>query len=223
MLLRLAILVLLGPSIGPVQDAPVPVPVEDEPFHKTVFKNDYVQAFRVHIEPGQSSLMHIHVHDDGAIMLGDATITSQSPGQPEGPPGPVVLGAASARQNEPTPTVHRIHNVGKTPFDVIDVQVLGRPPGPAAGAVTEPAGENPKMRVYRYEIAPGASTPQHAHTRPYLLIAATDADLRMTAPDGRTMDHEIEAGDMHWVDTPVTHAFTNRGRKTAILVEFEIK
>ena len=164
MLFRLALVLSLAASICPAQSAPVPV--EDEPFHKTAFENEYVQAFRVHIEPGQSSLMHVHAHDDGAVMLADATIVSQNEGRPESAPGPVTLGAASARQNEPTPTVHRIRNVGTTSFDVIDVQVLARPPGPAADAVTTPAGENPKLRVYRYEIAPGASPPRHAHARP---------------------------------------------------------
>lgn len=33
------------------QDAAVPV--EEEPDHRTVFKNDYVQAFRVTLEPGR--------------------------------------------------------------------------------------------------------------------------------------------------------------------------
>ena len=30
------------------------------------------------------------------------------------------------------------------------------------------------MRVYRYELEPGAGTPQHTHVRPYLLVAVTE-------------------------------------------------
>jgi beta-alanine degradation protein BauB len=199
------------------------VPVEDEPNHKTVFKNDYIQAFRVTLEPGKSTLFHIHSRDDVAVRLSTATITSETLGQPVGTPEHEEPGIVSARNNEPKPLTHRVHNIGSTVFDVIDVQILKRPAGPESGAITPHAAENAKMRVYRYELAPGAATPQHSHTRPYLVIAATDIDLRMTAPDGSSMEHPVKAGDMHWVDSAVTHTLMNRGTTKAVLVEIELK
>ncbi len=214
----LTVLLLAAPAAQPA-----PVPVEQEPFHKTAFKNDYVQAFRVNLDPGQSTLMHIHAHDDAAVRLSVATYTQEKPGSPVGPKEEMVPGLVTARTNEPTALIHRVNNVGKTPFDVIDVQVLKRPDGPETALLSMPAAENPKLRAYRYEIAPGASTAQHTHKRPYLLVAATDMNLRMTSPDGRSMEHPIKAGDMHWVDTEVTHSFTNLGKEKGILVEFELK
>jgi quercetin dioxygenase-like cupin family protein len=204
------------------QDA-APVPVEKEPHHKTVFQNDFVQAFRVNIDPGQATLMHIHSHDDGAVRLGTFTSASDVQGQPPGKPEEAHPGGVSARNNEPNALVHRVRNVGTTPFDVIDVQVLGRPPGPATDPIATPAAENPKMRVYRWDLAPGATSAMHTHKRPYLIIAATDTNLKMTSPDGRSMEHPIKAGDMHWVDTEVTHSLANTGTETAVMVEFEIK
>lgn len=228
------LLFLLIATAGPAKDANAParevtpagdaaVPVEQEPYHRSVFKNDYVQAFRVTLQPGETTLMHTHVHDDAAVRLSEATVASDRPGEPLGPPEEVRPGFVSARDNEAKPTTHRVHNIGKTPFDVVDVQVLQRPPGPESDAISEPVAENPKMRAYRYEIAPGASTPQHAHKRPYLLVAATGVDLRMTSPDGRTTDHPVQPGDMHWVEAAVTHAFANLGTSKAILVEIELK
>jgi quercetin dioxygenase-like cupin family protein len=199
------------------------VPVEEEPYHKTVFKNDYVQAFRVTLEPGKTTLMHTHAHADAAVRLSTATVAADSPGEPIGPPEPVTPGFVSARENEPVPTTHRVHNIGKTVFDVIDVQVLKRPPGPAAEAISPPAAENSRMRLYRYELEPNAASARHSHTRPYLLVAVTDVALRMTSPDGASMEHPVKAGDMHWVDTAVTHTLANRGTEKAILVEFELE
>ncbi|MFI5181920.1 MAG: hypothetical protein ACHQPI_11050 [Thermoanaerobaculia bacterium] len=199
------------------------VPVEDEPRHKTIFKNDYVQAFRVTLEPGMATRMHIHAHDDAAVRLSTATVASDSPGQPVGSAEPVPAGSVSARDNEAKPYTHRVHNIGTTMFDVIDVQILRRPPGPAVPAISLPAAENAKMRVYRYQLRPGAATAQHAHARPYLLVAATPIDLRMTSPDGTSMEHAVKAGGMHWVDSTVTHTLMNRGTENAILVEFELK
>lgn len=129
----------------------------------------------------------------------------------------------SARNNEPRALTHRVRNVGTTLFDVLDVQILKRPAGPAAPPSSAPAAENPQMRVYRYELAPGAGSAQHVHSRPYLLVAATDMDLRMTAPDGASMAHPVKAGDLHWVESAVTHTFVNEGKASGVLVEFELK
>lgn len=206
---------------APAQDASVPV--EQEPKHKTVFRNDYVQAFRVSLPPGEATLMHTHAHDDAAVRLSEATVTADGPGQPAGAPQTAQAGFVSARDNERAPLTHRVQNIGKTPFEVVDVQMLRRPEGPQAEPIAPPAAENASMRVYRYEIAPGASGDRHTHRRPYLLVAATDVNLRMTSPDGRSFEHPVKAGDMHWVDTEVTHTLTNAGGETAILVEIELK
>jgi mannose-6-phosphate isomerase-like protein (cupin superfamily) len=45
----------------------------------------------------------------------------------------------------------------------------------------------------------------------------------MTSRDGASMEHPIKTGDMHWVDSAVTHALANRGSDTMILVEIEVK
>jgi len=200
------------------------VPVEKEPSHKTVFQNDYVQAFRVTLEPGKSTLMHVHSHDDAAVRLSQATTTQQTLGQPVSKPEAASPGAVSARTNEPKSLTHQVNNVGTTLFDVIDVQVLKRPPGPATDPIGPVAAENPKMRVYRYELAAGGGeSPQHTHARPYLIVAATPMMLRMTSPDGRSMEHPIQAGDLHWVDSLVTHTLINPGTGAAVIVEMELK
>ena len=215
------LLALAGAAAAAGQEAPVPV--EKEPHHKTVFRNDFVQAFHVTIEPGQATLMHIHAHDDGAVRLRDCTFASDVSGRPPGKPEEAHPGGVSARNNEPTPLIHRVRNVGTTLFEVVDVQVLGRPPGAATDPIAPPAAENAKMRVYRWDLAPGAASPSHTHKRPYLIIAATDASLKMTSPGGRSMEHPIKAGDVHWVDTEVTHSLGNAGTEKAVMVEFELK
>jgi len=199
------------------------VPVEEEPRHETVLKNDFVQAFRVTLQPGESTLMHVHARDDAAVRLSGARVTAARPGEPAGAPEVVVPGQVSARANEPHPLTHRVTNVGTTPFDVIDVQILKRPEGPAAPPISAPAAENPQMRVYRHDLAPGAASAQHTHLRPYLVVAATDMSLRMASPEGGSVAHPVKAGDLHWVEEQVTHSLINQGAERAILVEFELK
>jgi quercetin dioxygenase-like cupin family protein len=214
-------LIAVMTAMSSAQD--VVVPVEQEPNHKTVLKNDYVQVFRVKLEPGKTSLMHRHAHDDAAVRLSNATVAADSPGEPMGAPEVVYPGLVSARENEKKPHTHRVHNIGTTLFDVMDVQILKRPDGPAAPPIAAPAAENPQMRVYRYELEPGARSAQHTHARPYLLVAATGMNLRMTSPDGASMAHPVKAGDFHWVESAVTHTLINEGSEKGVLVEFELK
>lgn len=213
--------IIAAAGLWPLQDKPVPV--EEAPDHKTIFKNEYVQAFRVTLQPGETTVMHTHSRNDVAVRLSSATVAQQPFGESLRPAETVEPGVVSARDNETTNLTHRVLNVAKTVFDVIDVQILSRPPGDPAEALMPPAAENPKMRGYRYELAPGASTAPHTHARPYVIVAATDMDLRMTGPDGASMDHSVKAGDLHWVDSRVTHVLTNRGTRKGVLVEIELK
>jgi quercetin dioxygenase-like cupin family protein len=221
-----AIIAAVGASIivaagATAQDASVPV--EREPAHKTVFVNRYLQVFRVRLAPGQASLMHTHSHDDGAVRLSAATSTSQRPGEPEDEAQSVVPGTVSARNNERTPTTHRVHNVGTTQFDVMDVQALGRPAGPEAPPIAPPAAENPRMRVYRYDLEPGGRSAEHTHSRPYLRVAATAIKLEAAADGGPSHRERLAAGAFRWVEGKETHTLINVGKERGIVVEFELK
>jgi quercetin dioxygenase-like cupin family protein len=202
---------------------PKPVPVEKEPHHKTIFKNAYVQVFRVNLAPGKTSLMHTHSHDDASVRLKTATVAADSPGQPIGAPEPVYPGLLSARDNEAKPVTHRVHNIGTTLFDVILVEVFKRPAGPGSPELSPPGAENSKMRVYRYDIEPGMTAAQHTHARPFVLVAVTDLGPGTISPAGTNARRLVKAGDIEWIDSKVTHSFTNRGTEKAIIVEFELK
>jgi quercetin dioxygenase-like cupin family protein len=116
-----------------------------------------------------------------------------------------------------------VHNLGPAVFDVIDVEFLQRPAQGAESSTQPVAGENPSARAFHWSLAPGASTPEHTHRRPYLIIAATPMQLNMAGPDGRSMAHEVKAGDFHWVDAQVTHVLTNGGKTPGEIVELELK
>jgi len=64
---------------------------------------------------------------------------------------------------------------------------------------------------------------QHTHERPYLIVATTDMQLKMSAPDGQSVAHPVKAGDFHWVDNKVTHTLENAGTAPGEIVEFEMK
>jgi len=213
-------LVLMLVTLGAAQQSPVPV--EEEPHHHLLFKNESVMVLRVKLLPGESTLFHTHLHDRVAVGLSDATVTSQQPGEPESTPALTKFGGVAASVSN-GPYTHRVHNTGTVDFEVLDVELLNRPTkasGPAAGKVE---AENPSARVYKWTLAPGATSAMHTHDRPYLIISATPLVLKMTDPEGKSFTHEVKAGDVHWVDAKVTHSLANDGTTAGQIVEIELK
>jgi quercetin dioxygenase-like cupin family protein len=201
-----------------------PVPVEEEPHHHLVLKNDSVMVLRVKLLPGESTLFHTHLHDRVAVDLSDTTITLQKPGEPEGTPEATKPGNVAALESH-GPYTHIVHNAGNAVFEVLDVELLHRPAEPSSPAAGKVEAENSSARVYKWTLAPGAASAMHTHDRPYLIIiiAATPLVLKMTDPEGKSFTHEVKAGDIHWVDAKVTHSLSNEGTTMGQIVEIELK
>lgn len=199
-----------------------PVPVEQEPYHHVLLKNDFVEVIHVTLPPGQTTLFHTHAGDRVSMALTSTQLASQELGEPEGQPGPTHPGSVSAITSE-GPYTHRIHNLGPATFEVVDVEFLRRPEHPSQRAAATVAAENPSARVYEWTLAPGAKSPAHTHERPYLILAVTPMQLKMTGPDGSSMTHEVKPGDFHWVDASVIHTLENAGSAEGEIVEIEAK
>jgi len=209
-------------AIAVAQQAPVPV--EQEPHHHVVLKNDLVLVAHVVIPPGDATLYHTHSYDRAVVHLTNNMVTLQQLNQPESEQMPAKIGEISASTRKGDPLTHRVRNAGPGPFEVIDVEFLQRPTQASLASVAAPvAAENPSARIYNWVLAPGASSAQHTHERPYLIIAATTMQLKMVGPDGKSSTHELKAGDFHWVDSKVTHSLANDGTTEGQVVELELK
>jgi quercetin dioxygenase-like cupin family protein len=202
---------------------PEPVPVEQEPHHKVLLKNDQVLVLRATVPPGESTLYHTHSYNGIAVELAHASITQQKWNGPESSPDDTHPGEINVRILKEGPYTHRLRNVGKEVFDVFDLEVLRPVQQPSATLAGPVAAEIPEARAYKWNLAPGETTAMHKHERPYLILAVTAFPLKMASPDGQAMTHEVKTGDFHWVTAPVTHALTNDGRAPAQIVEIELK
>jgi len=218
-------LLLLSVTLLSAQNSsdPVPVPVEQEPYHHTVFKNEYVLVMQVSIPEGERSLYHIHPRDRMSVTLSSTNISQQKLNEAEGPSTRVKPGDISVQTADATPWIHRVHTFGPGSFEVLDVEFFQRPKQPSTSVAGQVAAENPSARLYQWKLAPGTTSAMHTHERPYLIIAVDRMPLKMTAPDGQSGSHEIQAGDFHWVDSKVTHSLTNEGTTEGEIVEVELK
>jgi quercetin dioxygenase-like cupin family protein len=199
------------------------VPANQEPLHKAVLKNDYVEVMRLTIPPGRSTQWHTHSSDRIVVILSEASINEDVPGKNLTQALNTSAGDIFAVANADQPLTHRINNEGKTALEALDIELLRRPDGPATDQIAIPAAESPGFRVYRYALSPGASAPQHAHSRPYLIIAPTPMQLVMKGPDGSSMDHPLKAGDFHWIEDNGTHSLVNNGKESGLIIEVELK
>lgn len=80
--------------------------------------------------------------------------------------------------------------------------------------------ENDHVRVVDYRIHPGEKEPVHSHPEGVVVYFFSDAKVRTTMPNGKTVDSFNKAGEVLWRD-PVTHAGQNIGDSEihALLVE----
>ena len=113
------------------QEVSAPVPVENEPLHHVVLKNDSVVVIHLPLPPGERTLYHIHSHDRVAVPLSNTSITQQALNEKEGPPSPSEPGTFAALTLAGSSYTHRVHNVGPNPYDVLDVELLVRPQSPS--------------------------------------------------------------------------------------------
>src|SRR5438046_2065190 len=101
-----------------------PVPVIEEPLHRTVFENDYVRIIDVKVQPGEITLFHMHVIPSVVVYLTRSTNRSES-----WPDKSIVLRDVSPGQSryapyDETPLTHRVTNTGSGLFRVFDIELL---------------------------------------------------------------------------------------------------
>jgi hypothetical protein len=84
--------------------------------------------------------------------------------------------------------------------------------------------ENDKVKVTEFDSDPGADAcgkGQHKHNE-RLVIAITDATIKMTTEDGKTQNLDLKAGTAFWGGTEL-HSVVNTGKQPAKFYAVEVK
>jgi len=83
--------------------------------------------------------------------------------------------------------------------------------------------DDSKVRVTRFDFAPGDETGWHVHGFDYVITAITDCQMRLDDPDGTRRDVLIKAGEAYRRDKGVSHNVVNGGVARMSFVEVELK
>ena len=90
-------------------------------------------------------------------------------------------------------------------------------------AVASELIDEARVRVTRYDFAPGAQTGWHRHEFDYVIVAITDCTMRIEGRDGSHFEARVGAGDAYRRNHGVEHNVTNGGESPMSFVEVELK
>jgi hypothetical protein len=204
-----------------------PVPIEREPRHRLKFENQFVRVFDVLIPPGDMSLFHIHVHDGLSVPLTDAHLQDETLA---GASEEITLKRGAVKfAYRPTSLIHRVSNIGRSPFRNIFVEILpstdvaANVPSPAAAADYEVVLENERVRILRLRLAPGKTIESRAQARRAVRIAVSGGEIVTEAPDKKRSAAKIEPGDIEWQEEGSRYICRNIGSAPFEAVEIELK
>jgi quercetin dioxygenase-like cupin family protein len=203
------------------------VPVYREPHHRAVYENAMVRVMDVRVEPGDSTLYHVHANRHTTVvilasreweqLLGDARVTASEDS----------VGGLHDNASATLPYTHRVGNAGTTPFRYIVAQVLS-PSGIDAPALPSSTGVRREMetsyaRIYRVRLAPGESTASHRHAAPGLTVQVGRGTVRLEGTQADASSRASGPGAWWWRTAGSDHAIRNTGATTVDLVEIDWK
>jgi quercetin dioxygenase-like cupin family protein len=83
--------------------------------------------------------------------------------------------------------------------------------------------DDARVRVTRFDFAPGAETGWHRHVMDYVITAITDCHMRLDLPDGGSAEVTVPAGTAYRREEGVEHNVINAGDSRMSFVEVELK
>lgn len=91
------------------------------------------------------------------------------------------------------------------------------------GAVGTLLMENDRVRVTRFDFAPGAETGWHVHPLEYVITTLTACHLRLELPGGEVRDSVVLAGSAYTRPPFTEHNVINAGDAPMSFIEVELK
>ncbi len=83
--------------------------------------------------------------------------------------------------------------------------------------------DDDRVRVTRFDFAPGAETGWHRHAYDYVITAITDCLMRLEEPGGKERTVTVPAGTAYRRQEGFEHNVINDGDKVMSFVEVELK
>jgi quercetin dioxygenase-like cupin family protein len=180
------------------------VPVEQEPRHHLSFENEFLAVLEPQIPAGDTTLEHLHAHDDATVCIHGSQVRAKQPGGEWSNPGAVcVPGNVGFTEYTGKSRSHTVQNVGTGVYHLTLVENLRANEWtnfePIAVAGMKVVKENRAFRAYDVQL-PGAGVPAHSHQVPTVVIVVSgqvsSGEQRLDRPGESVF---IPAGQEHQI------------------------
>ena len=194
------------------------VPLDQEPRHHIEFSNESLRVISPQISAGDTTLEHIHTHDEVTVCIHGSQVRAKQPGRDWSNPGmPCVPGTAGLAEYTGKSRSHTVQNVGPDVYHLLLVENLRESGWQANEALPDPAltvvRENRSFRVYRADLAERAVV-AHAHSVPTVVVLISGKAMAGDQP----LD---EPG--RWALLPAGEKHQIAARGEAQLLEIEVR
>jgi hypothetical protein len=200
------------------------VPVSKEPLHKPVFQNKYIRLLDVVIQPGDTSLFHIHATPSVFVYLSTTRFSSQIKGK-EWVEEESIAGKAWYRSFSPDILVHRVSNRDTIPFHVNDIEILSSydtinnsPKKPLPFPLLF---ENEKS--FAYHLEKKDINKKLVKSRGPLTVELITGNNIFFYDTGTNQSKEIKAGHFLYINPGTSFYFDDKGTSEINMIVFEIK
>ncbi|HXP88084.1 MAG TPA: hypothetical protein VN841_25360 [Bryobacteraceae bacterium] len=197
---------------------PAPVPLEQEPRHHLLFANEALRVISPQIPPGDTTLEHLHTHDEVTICIQGSSTRGKPHGGEWGNPGMVCApGRAGVTEYTGNPRSHTVQNVGPGLYHLLLVENL-RDSGWTSHPAVEIAGakmvrENRSFRIYDAELS-SSSLPVHSHDVPTVVVLVSGE----ATVGAKHLDHPGQ-----WVLIPAGENHTVAAQADTHIIEIEVR
>ncbi len=194
------------------------VPVHEEPRHHLVFQNTEVRMLNVLIPPGDTSLYHIHTTPSVFIFFTSTTTGSQLQGKTassgKSAAGHILFENLAA----PNIRVHRVWNLDKDTFHVMDIELLSKD----TGFLQEPLSlpdlkleiDTAWVRAYRLSLSKGKNFILKDKARSFILVSLNNAEIK-TEQSGKSQRQTVQPGTFFNIKKSASFAIENTTNATA--------
>lgn len=193
------------------------VPVEQEPRHHLAFENEFLIVLEPQIPAGDTTLEHLHAHDDATVCIHGSSVRAKQPGgEWSNPGGACAPGTVGFTEYSGKSRSHTVQNVGSGLYHLTLVENLRPDQWTDFEAIHVPGmkvvKENRAFRAYDVQLS-DAGIAAHAHQVSTVVIVVSGevsaGERRLDRPGQSVFipagkEHQIAAkGDAHVVEIEV--------------------
>jgi hypothetical protein len=232
---RLFLVLALFFSASLPAQAPVAVPLSQEPHHHLVLENDYVRVFRVSLPAHAATLLHQHDVPYLYVSLGPADVVNAVQGRPEAR----IVMADGQLGYSPGHFAHIARTDAGSTFDNVTIELLKpqlfphnvcAPVLSSGFAACDPAAKarfvmETQVATTEMDVNLAWLVPKAKHEEitklPVLVIGTGDCQIKLSVK-GKPVKI-LQEGEVAWFDAGSRVRFSNEGSKNGRYFELSFK